>query len=66
MPPAADRARGSVCACRRNVAWGHGTRGHFHSDDELGELARDAGFDDVTVTNDGGGQFLTARWDAGR
>jgi len=34
---------------------------HFHTDDELAELARSAGFADVTVENDGGGQLLFAR-----
>jgi SAM-dependent methyltransferase len=41
------------------------SRGHFHTDDDLRELARAAGFDDVTVANDRGGQLLTARWVAG-
>jgi SAM-dependent methyltransferase len=36
------------------------SRGHFYSDDELAGLGRDAGFDDVRVTNDAGGQLLTA------
>ena len=34
---------------------------YFHADAELVALARDAGFTDVTVINDGGGQLLTAR-----
>ena len=42
------------------------SRGHFHSDDELGAIARAAGFDGVTVANDRGGQLLTARWYAER
>jgi SAM-dependent methyltransferase len=35
--------------------------GHFYSDAELADLARQAGFDQVRVLNDGGGQLLTAR-----
>jgi SAM-dependent methyltransferase len=42
------------------------SRGHFHTDEELGGLAHAAGFADVTVANDRGGQLLTARWNAGR
>jgi ubiquinone/menaquinone biosynthesis C-methylase UbiE len=42
------------------------SRGHFHSDEELCGLARDAGFDDAAVANDRGGQLLTARWGPGR
>ena len=34
---------------------------HFHSDPELAELARQAGFADAAVVNDHGGQLLTAR-----
>jgi len=34
---------------------------HFHSDDELAALAREAGLADAVVANDGGGQLLTAR-----
>ena len=33
---------------------------YFHSDDALGALARGAGFADVAVLNDHGGQLLTA------
>lgn len=36
------------------------SHGHFYSDHELVELGRRARFDDVSVTNDGGGQLLTA------
>jgi SAM-dependent methyltransferase len=35
--------------------------GHFHTDEELGELARQAGFQQVEVQNESGGQLLTAR-----
>ena len=42
------------------------SRGHFHSDDELAELARAAGFHDVDVANERGGQLLTAKRSAGR
>src|SRR5439155_20658116 len=35
--------------------------GHFYRDDELASLAREAGFDDVRVVNEGGGQLLTGR-----
>jgi SAM-dependent methyltransferase len=35
-------------------------RGHFYADQELAELARSAGFRDVAVTNDRGGQLLRA------
>jgi len=34
---------------------------HFHTDAELAALARAAGFDDVAVRNDDGGQLLTGR-----
>lgn len=37
------------------------SRGHFYSDEELSDLARRAGFAEVIVRNDGGGQLLTAR-----
>ena len=37
------------------------SRGHFHTDEELVELARRAGLGDVKVSNDRGGQLLTAR-----
>jgi ubiquinone/menaquinone biosynthesis C-methylase UbiE len=37
------------------------SRGHFYTDPELEDLARRAELRDVTVTNDGGGQLLTAR-----
>jgi ubiquinone/menaquinone biosynthesis C-methylase UbiE len=36
------------------------SRGHFYEDDELAELARQAGLAAVAVVNDGGGQLLTA------
>jgi SAM-dependent methyltransferase len=39
------------------------SRGHFYADDELGELARDAGLADVSVANERGGQLLVARRD---
>jgi SAM-dependent methyltransferase len=35
-------------------------RGHFYEDDELVALAERAGFSDVTVTDDDGGQLLVA------
>jgi SAM-dependent methyltransferase len=35
--------------------------GHYHTDDQLARLAADAGFRDVRVSNDKGGQLLTAR-----
>jgi SAM-dependent methyltransferase len=35
--------------------------GHFYEDEELGDLARAAGFRAATVTEDNGGQLLTAR-----
>jgi SAM-dependent methyltransferase len=35
--------------------------GHFHDDEELAELARGAGFADVAVANESGGQLLTGR-----
>jgi SAM-dependent methyltransferase len=34
---------------------------HFYDDDELAEIARQAGLSGVIVTNDRGGQLLTAR-----
>jgi SAM-dependent methyltransferase len=37
------------------------SHGHFHSDEELGELARTAEFRSVTVGNNDGGQLLVAR-----
>lgn len=37
------------------------SRGHFYSDDELVELGRRAGFEQVHVVNDNGGQLLTGR-----
>jgi SAM-dependent methyltransferase len=37
------------------------SRGHFHDDATLLELAGAAGFDAVAVAGDGGGQLLTAR-----
>jgi SAM-dependent methyltransferase len=37
------------------------SRCHFYEDEELQALAREAGFEDVAVANDGGGQLLTAR-----
>ena len=36
------------------------SRGHFYSDEELAQLARLAGFSEVAVENEGGGQLLTA------
>ena len=36
------------------------SHGHFYSDDELRELAERAGWRDVAVRNDGGGQLLVA------
>jgi SAM-dependent methyltransferase len=36
------------------------SRGHFYEDDELAELARQAGFTAVSVVDDDGGQLLTA------
>jgi SAM-dependent methyltransferase len=36
------------------------SRGHFYEDEELAELAREAGLADVAVKNDHGGQLLTA------
>jgi SAM-dependent methyltransferase len=36
------------------------SRGHFHSDDALAALARSAGFEEVSVSNDDGGQLLFA------
>jgi hypothetical protein len=37
------------------------SRGHFYSDEQLAELARKAGFDEVEVARDRGAQLLTAR-----
>ena len=37
------------------------SRGHFYTDEELSDLACRAGFAEVIVRNDGGGQLLTAR-----
>jgi SAM-dependent methyltransferase len=37
------------------------SRGHFYSDTELAGLARRAGFAEVAVRNENGGQLLTAR-----
>jgi SAM-dependent methyltransferase len=37
------------------------SRGHFYADDELAALGRAAGFAGVAVTNEDGGQLLTAR-----
>jgi ubiquinone/menaquinone biosynthesis C-methylase UbiE len=37
------------------------SRGFFHTDAKLAQLARDAGLQAVAVANDGGGQLLTAR-----
>jgi SAM-dependent methyltransferase len=37
------------------------SRGHFYADEELAGLARRAELDKVHVSNDGGGQLLTAR-----
>jgi SAM-dependent methyltransferase len=37
------------------------TRGHFYEDDELAELGRTAGFDDVIVRRDDGAQLLVLR-----
>lgn len=36
------------------------SRGHFYTDEELVELATEAGLHDVHVENEGGGQLLTA------
>ena len=36
------------------------SRGHFYEDEQLGALAREAGFEAVTVRDDHGGQLLTA------
>jgi SAM-dependent methyltransferase len=36
-------------------------RGHFYADEELAGLARAAGFEDVEVRNERGGQLLTGR-----
>jgi ubiquinone/menaquinone biosynthesis C-methylase UbiE len=36
------------------------SRGHFHADQELAELARHAGLASVAVVNENGGQLLTA------
>jgi SAM-dependent methyltransferase len=35
-------------------------RGYFHDDDELVQIACQSGLNDVVVTNDHGGQLLTA------
>jgi ubiquinone/menaquinone biosynthesis C-methylase UbiE len=37
------------------------SRGHFYSDEELGDLARATDLSAVAVSNDGGGQLLVAR-----
>jgi ubiquinone/menaquinone biosynthesis C-methylase UbiE len=37
------------------------SRGHFYSDDELAELARDVGLTEVEVAHEDGAQLLTAR-----
>jgi SAM-dependent methyltransferase len=37
------------------------SRGHFYTDAELAGLAEQAGFDDVAVRNESGGQILSAR-----
>lgn len=37
------------------------SRGHFYTDAELGGLAEEAGFGDVAVRNESGGQILSAR-----
>jgi ubiquinone/menaquinone biosynthesis C-methylase UbiE len=37
------------------------SRGHFYDDDALADLGRSAGFRDVTVHNDRGGQLLRCR-----
>jgi SAM-dependent methyltransferase len=37
---------------------------HFYSDDELAEIARRAGFVDVVVSSEGGGQLLRASKEA--
>jgi SAM-dependent methyltransferase len=34
---------------------------HFYADDELAELARRAGFEEIAIDDDDGGQLLTAR-----
>jgi SAM-dependent methyltransferase len=34
--------------------------GHFYTDEQLAQLARESGFTGVLVANDGGGQLLTA------
>ena len=36
------------------------SRGHFYADEQLAALAREAGFEAVTVRDDHGGQLLTA------
>ena len=36
------------------------SRGHFYEDEELAALGRQAGFEDVSVVDDDGGQLLTA------
>jgi SAM-dependent methyltransferase len=37
------------------------SQGRFYEDDELAQLAREAGFGSVAVENEGGGQLLTGR-----
>jgi SAM-dependent methyltransferase len=37
------------------------SRGYFYEDEELAKLARDAGFAEVQVSNEDGGQLLTGR-----
>lgn len=37
------------------------SRGHFYDDEELAALAQGAGFKDVRVVNDDGGQLVTAK-----
>jgi ubiquinone/menaquinone biosynthesis C-methylase UbiE len=37
------------------------SRGYFYEDERLLTLAREAGFQDAVVANDGGGQLLSAR-----
>lgn len=37
------------------------SHGHFHADDHLAELGRRAGFAEVAVSNDRGGQLLVGR-----
>ncbi|MDE3070034.1 MAG: class I SAM-dependent methyltransferase, partial [Acidobacteriota bacterium] len=52
----APELRGTPAAPEPNAS-----KGHFHSDQELAELARGASFDSVEVLNDHGGQLLSAR-----